>query len=151
MKKFSTILILLLAVASFGFAADFNAVFQPIGENHLITFTTSVDSVDTLVSSDFTLTLYDDGGFSSYPVKCWSKATSTLGSPKLTAYVQGSWDQSTYTNIDTIFSASTSETAALVDLDMNGALYPYYRIYLLGVALNRSDTELTIKWLLYHR
>ncbi len=144
-------MIMLLSLFSLGSAADFTSVWYPMGDNHLVTFSTEVDSVDTLVSDTFTLTLYDNDSFSSYPIKCWSQATSTLGSPKLTAYVQGSWDKSTYTNVDTIFSASTSEAVALVDLDLNGNVYPYYRIYLLGVALNRSDTELDIKWLLYHR
>lgn len=151
MRRITTIALILISLAGMGFGADFNAVFSAQSANHLVSFETSVDSVDTLVTDNFTLTLYDDDGFSSYPIKSWSKATSTLGSPKLTAYVQGTWDKVNYTNVDTIFSGSTSETATLVDLDLNGAIYPYYRIYLLGVALNRSDTELQMKWLLYHK
>jgi hypothetical protein len=138
---------------------------QPYGE--IFRFTCTVDSIDTLTSATFKLGKYDNvywgsnrdtvstmdtlasgafltiadkGGHVGRPFWIQYQATSAAGSPKITGYIEGSFDGSNWDPVDTLFTDLTSETRTVAQLNFNNKKYPQYRMKIFGVALNRSDT-----------
>ncbi len=127
-------------------------------QGEMLRFTATVDSVDTLTSNVFHLDKYDHVYWGKatdattkeiFPFRIQYQASSAAGSPKLTAYVQASFDKANWFNADTVFADLTSETLTRADLDLNNVKAPYYRILLYGVALNRKDTVFDIDWWCY--
>ncbi len=140
----------------------------PLYPGEQIRFTGAVDSVGTLYSKAFNLRKYDgvhwgvaqDAVASSatapgywnalrFPFKVRYQATSVLGSPKLSAYVQANFaldsTDANWANVDTLFTDLTAETVADIDVDLNDKKYPWYRLKIVGVALGRSDQAIDIK------
>jgi hypothetical protein len=126
-----------------------NAVKSYSNYNEIIRFTCTVDSLDTLTSSAFQLGKYDHLSWTSLPFSLTYQATSTAGTPKLTIYVQGSMDGTTYAAVDTICTDYVAETLTKTTLDLNNIKYAYYKIIVYGVALNNSDTAFDMRLLLY--
>lgn len=154
-------------------ATNGNAYKIPHYPGEIKYFECTVDSVDTLTSNYFSLGKWDAvywgtpqdtvpkgyivAGDTSYyadqqrsPFKLQYQASSTLGSPKITGYVQGSFDLTNWVNVDTLFTDLTSESLTRADLDLNNEKYPWYRVVIYGVALNRSDTTFIMRWYCYH-
>ena len=132
----------------------------------VIRFTCTVDSVDTLTSASFTLGKYDNaywgtprdtvGNLDSTlaanlgkPFRLQYTATSVLAAPKLTGYVQGSFDGTNWDAVDTLFTDFVSESRTVANYDLNNRKYPFYRVVIYGVALNRSDTVFDMYWWCY--
>lgn len=149
LNLFTLLFLLVLSALVFAqgsWTANAKRTGQPFGD--VYRFTCTVDSVDTLTSFVFKLGRYDhvywgtpaDTTNIEYPFRIQYTATSTLGSPKLTGYVQGSFDGSNWDAVDTLFTNLTSESRTVADLDLNNKKYPQYRVVVYGVAPNRSDT-----------
>ena len=111
---------------------------QPYGS--LFHFTCTVDSLDTLTSSNFKLGKYDNVAWASLPFAYQIKVSSVLGGVKVTAYLQGSFDGTNWANVDTLVSAYTTETLATGTRYLNDLKRPIYRLLIYGVALNSPDT-----------
>lgn len=126
-------------------------------------FTCTVDSLDTLTSNTFDLEKFQNANWGAatdtaqvgqLPFKVQYQATSTLGAPRLTAYVQASMDGTNWFNVDTLFSDFTSESITRADLDLNNQKYPYYRLLIYGITgspPNRSDTIFDLYFYAYQR
>jgi type 1 fimbria pilin len=134
-------------------------------------FTCTVDSLDTLWSNEFTLGKYNgvhwgvvqdtltsdtlNGYWNSnrQPFKIRAQISSTLGNPKVSAWVEGNFvgdsTSTAWVVVDTLFVDRTAETLLYLDVDLNNQKYPYYRVKVQGVALNRSDTVFDLKWHCY--
>lgn len=110
-----------------------------------------IDSIDTDTSASFTLAKFNNVSFSDMPIKVQYQAVSTLGTPKLTVYIDGSFDGTNWVRVDTLVTDLTSEAVTQADLDLNNQKYPYYRQTASGVASNHSDTTFYTKWYLYQR
>ncbi len=190
MKKLTTfILILMISIFTVpAFAGDgtwSNDAVKVTGfagekQGRMLTFTCTVDSVDTLTSSTFSLAKYDsykelyssftlDGDTVHYGTAFTDTlksvdvlfseisietpyayiATSVLGSPKLTTYIQGSYDESNWFNVDTLCTDLTGETLVKETAQLFRYHVPYYRAIVYGVALNRSDTVFDFRFYFY--
>jgi len=112
-------------------------------------FTCTVDSLDTLTSSSFTLGKFDAVSWTTMPFSLEYLLTSVLGTAKITGYVQGSFDGSNWHAVDTLFTDFTTETRTRATIDLNNHKRPYYRVIIYGVALNRPDTVLDLYWYAY--
>lgn len=84
-----------------------------------------------------------------HPFKVQYQLTSAAGAPKMTAYVQASIDKTNWFNVDTLFSNVTSESITRIDVDLNNEKWPYYRLAVYGVALNRSDAIFDARFFAY--
>ncbi|MDD5061479.1 MAG: hypothetical protein PHN44_04250 [Candidatus Marinimicrobia bacterium] len=129
------------------------------GENQgrMITFTCTVDSVDTLTSKTFSLAKYDGnfytvdtaGAAHFQDVPYAYIASSAAGAPKLTTYLMGSYDETNWFKVDSLYVADTGETLKTGVVSLFNYHVPYYRAVVYGVALNRSDTILDFRFYLY--
>lgn len=169
MKKLSYIMLIGLILALLIFAVpvfsqgnwsnDAKTLTGFAGENQgrMIVFTCTVDSVDTLISSTFSLAKYDGAYYTTdasgnaifQDVPYAYIATSALGSPKLTTYIQGSYDQSNWFVVDTLCTNLTSESLTTGTAQLFRYHIPYYRAVVYGVALNRSDTIFDFRFYCY--
>mgnify|MGYP000729630150 CR=1 FL=1 len=164
MKKFISFFMILMLISVLTFASGSwtnNAVkitgFAGEKQGSMLIFTCSVDSVDTLTSGTFSLAKYDGNYFTVdtagtshfQEVPYAYIATSALGSPKLTCYIQGSYDQSNWFNVDTLCTDLTSESLAIGTAQLFRYHVPYYRTIVYGVALNRSDTVFDFRFYLF--
>lgn len=116
-----------------------NAYETKIGTAKLIKFSGKIDSLSTLSSNPFNLNGYNTDYY-SYPLSAQKLFTSTSGTPKVKVIIQGTFNGSTYTNIDTIGVADSVESVVKANYDMNGAIYPQYRLTITGATNNRRDT-----------
>lgn len=161
---FLTILmaILLVAIPAFSqgsWSNNASIVTGFAGENQgrMIVFTCAVDSVDTLISSTFSLAKYDGSYYTTdtsgnaifQEVPYAYIATSALGSPKLTTYIQGSYDQSNWFVVDTLCTDLTSESLTKGTAQLFRYHIPFYRAVVYGVELNRSDTIFDFRFYCY--
>jgi len=135
------------------------------GENQgrMIVFTCAVDSVDTLTSKTFSLAKYDGckelysaldsiyilSSEMSIEVPYAYIANSILGSPKVTTYIQGSYDQLNWFNVDTLCTNLTSESLTKGTAQLFRHHVPYYRAVVYGVAQNRRDTVFDFRFYFY--
>ena len=129
--------------------------FEGEKQGSMLTFTCSVDSVDTLTSSTFSLAKYDGYKelYSSQEVSIETPyayiATSAAGSPKITCYIQGSYDESNWFVVDTLCTDLTSETLAKSTAQLFRYHVPYYRAIVYGIALCRSDAVFDFRFYFY--
>lgn len=171
MKKIVSFLLLsmlLLALSVPGLAGDgtwsndakLSTGFAGEKQGAMRIFTCIVDSVDTLTSETFSLARYDGyavhadsatglGQWIRPEVPAGWLATSSAGTPKVTAYVQGSYDESNWFNVDTVATDLTAETLQKGTLQLLRYLVPYYRVVVYGVATNNPDTVFDLRLYLY--
>ena len=107
----------------------------------VVKMTFALDSVGTLTSNSWDASEYDDVVYSTQGLAFAYKLTSAAGSPKITAVLWGSMDNSNFFIIDTLLSAVTSETATASYADMNGLNAPYHRVVLTGIAAGRKQSR----------
>lgn len=159
MKKLFTILFLMiaglvnLASAQTG-SYTRDAVFQPRFPGETLRFTCALDSIDADTSRSFSLAKYDAAIRAGAPIFAQRTFTSAAGGVKISTYIDGSFDGTTWTAVDTLATDVTSESVTNVTIDMNYSakpIFPYYRIRNAGVALNRSDSVADWIFYLYHR
>lgn len=153
MKKFLSILMVFLMAVTFVFAGDGTWSIDASKREHVpaqgevITFACSVDSIDTLTSRTFSMTEFDgmaDSTFSEVPMAY--KVSSSAGTPKVTVYIQGSYDDENYFSIDTIATDQTAETLQKGFVDVFKYIVPYHQVVIEGIETSRADTEFKM-WL----
>ena len=146
---------LILSIACASFAGDGtwsnNAEVIEHYPGAIIYFKCTVDSIDTLTSRSFTLSRWDGANFSTSPIWYQRTLNSAAGTPKITTYIQGSFDGSTWVAVDTLGSAVTTESTTQGSIDLNNKKFPYYRFIDYGVALNHSDTIDRWWFYMYHK
>ena len=127
-----------------------NAVESYKGYNLEIKFECSVDTTDTLTSNAFRLSKFDNVNWTSFPFTVHTLVSSTLGSPKVSVYIEGYEPiNGTWAVIDTLFEDRTAETVLTSTVDLNNTKREQYRFVIYGVALNRSDTLFKSRMLCY--
>jgi hypothetical protein len=110
-----------------------------------------VDSLTNYVSKTFDLSGYDNGGFVSYPLFVGKVISSTLGTPHVFTYIQGSYDNSNWVNVDTIATNDSVETYNTTTIDLNGKYFPLYRVFVDGITGNRSDSMIKVHIYAYRK
>lgn len=155
MKKVFIIAFLLIFVLMLPLVADTwisNAVESKVsGDGMTLTFACSVDSVDTLTSNVFDLSNYNEDSWSTYPINYQLYNTSTLGKPRLTAYIYGTMDNSNWFVADTLFSTDSLETVRYKTADFNNKKAVLYKMIIYGTTGNRSDTGLNLIMYFYRK
>lgn len=145
-------LLLMISIPVFASGAwTSNAVWAKSGEDQTLTFTCSVDSVDTLTSNSFRLDKYNSDSWTTYPIPYQVYNTSVLGAPKLTVYIQGSNDGTNFFAVDTLFSDDVTETVRYFTANLNNKKAVVFRMAVYGIALCRSDALMRIIFHLYRR
>ena len=76
-------------------------------------------------------------------------ASSVLGSPKITTYIQGSYDESNWFDVDTLCTDLTGETLVKGTAQLFRYHVPYYRAVVYGIALCRSDAAFDFRFYSY--
>lgn len=142
----------MLAVAQ-GYTRD--AVFGPTYPGETIRVTVTLDSVNSYTSRTFSLAKYDAQRWAPQPVYAQKLITSVKGKPYVSAYVDGSFDGTNWFACDTLMTADSSETAAVLQINFSNYKFPNYRIRCAGISYpsgkNRIDTVLDMIWYLYHK
>lgn len=134
-------------------------------------WTATVDSIDTLSSYSFQLNDYLDAywgspmdtvtvvdtsanwtmpkshfmGLIPKPFRYQLNCASVGGSVKLTIYIDGSLDGTNWHRVDTLATNYATETPSTGTVNLNNGKFHYYRIYILGVATNGSDTTFDLR------
>jgi len=143
--------VVLTLLITFGAQAQTKITTNNIGTSQVVSFEMIVDSLSTLTTNPFTLSSFDGESFYTYPLSYGYILTSVAGLPRVSMFIQGSFDGSTnWTNADTLATSDSTETFRKLSFDLNNAKYPYYRISVTGTAGNRRDTDLKF-WLYAYR
>lgn len=158
MKKTSLFVLFLVAMSGLANAQSGSytrdAVFQPRFPGETIRFTCALDSIDADTSRSFSLAKYDAAIRAGAPIFAQRTFTSAAGGVVISTYIDGSFDGTTWTVVDTLAMDVTSESVTNVTIDMNYSakpIFPYYRLRNAGGALNRSDSVADWILYLYHR
>lgn len=133
------LLLVLSALAQTDGTWTTNAEVTNLTQGKVVKFTFALDSVGTLNSNSWEVSEFDDYLWATETIQASYKLTSANGSPKITAVIQGSMDNTNFAVIDTLFSAITGEAQAFCNTDMNSIHAPYLRLQLVGVAAGRAD------------
>ncbi len=123
---------------------------EPITGGKVITVTASVDSLDTLSTKAFGLGQFQNYDWDTYPFSYGYLLTSAAAKPYIRCVVQGSYDNSTYFAVDTLF-ADSAETFTKETANLNKGKYPYYRFYITGYTGNRADATMKLWFYAYQR
>lgn len=157
-KTFLFVLFLMVSLSGLAHAQSGSytrdAVFQPRFPGETLRFTCALDSIDADTSRSFSLAKYDAAIRAGAPIFAQRTFTSAAGGVKISTYIDGSFDGTTWTAVDTLATDVTSESVTNVTIDMNYSakpVFPYYRLRNAGVALNRSDSVADWIFYLYHR
>lgn len=158
MKRFLllslALLMPILAMAQTGTYTK-DAVFAGNYPGETVRFTCALDSIDADTSRTFSLGRYDSHSFSDAPIWVQRKITSAAGKPYVTVYIDGTIDGTNWFACDTLVTADSTETAGLIQLNLNNKKFTGYRMRANGVQYgsgkNRSDTIFDTIWYLYHR
>lgn len=137
-----------LQAQSGAYTAD--AVFTPHYPGYTVRFTCALDSVDVDTSRTFSFASSDAAIQAGAPIYAQRSIVSASGTPKVSTYIDGSYDGSTWFACDTLGTDVTSETTASVTVDLNVSakgVFPWYRMRNVGVATNNPDT--IADWILY--
>jgi len=148
---------LLLALCSSLFAQtgsySRDAVFSSPGDvATTLRFTAAIDSIDADTSRTFSLYKWDGPhSWTTYPIRAQRNFNSAAAGVEITTYIDGTFDGVAWTAVDTLGTEVTTEGKTIVEFDLNGKRFPYYRMRLLGSTPNRSDATADWIWYLYHR
>lgn len=130
MKRITLILVLLFAFM-YTYGQD-DYVFGPASIEGLGSASDTLTNNDTIV--DFTVRVKTQ---KLLKLNAGTKSTEVSGTPAYSAFLQGSFDNSTYTNIDTITHSGGGDDAGV--FDQINATYNYYRIRFDGTAAAQSS------------
>ncbi|MCA0387931.1 MAG: hypothetical protein LCH52_05495 [Bacteroidetes bacterium] len=123
---------------------------ENITGGRLITVTASVDSTDTLSTKAFGLGNFQNYDWDTYPFSFSYLLASASGKPYIRTKVEGSYDNSTWFIVDTLF-ADSAETFTKSTANLNKGKYPYYRFKIIGYTGNRKDATLKLWFYAYRR
>lgn len=128
-----------------------DAVFTSTFPGDKIEFECALDSVDADTSRTLSLARHDGLSFTDHPISAFYKLTSAAGTPKISTYIDGTFDGVTWFAVDTLLTDATSETATKTTITLNNHKYPFYRMRNVGVATNNPDSVIRWIWYLYYR
>ena len=111
-----------------GFQTNGNTIVNELTDGMTGYWYVLLDSLQTYNSKHFSLNKYDNESYYTYPPQFARLLTSSAGTPKVTAIVQGTYDQSNYTNVDTLMNANSTETFTRGSFNINDWKFPLYRI-----------------------
>lgn len=142
-----------MTVNSYGQAGAYSkdAKFSPTYPGETVEFQCNVDSLGADTSRTFTLAKYDGVSWTDHPISTFRLLTSAAGTPKISTYIDGSFDGSTWFVVDTLGTDITSESATKSTTSLKNLKYPYYRMRNKGGAANRRDSIIKWIWYLYHK
>lgn len=123
---------------------------ESITGGKLYSVTASVDSLDTLSTKAFGLGNFQSYDWDTYPFSFSYLLTSAAAKPYIRTTVEGSYDNSTWFAVDTLFADSV-ETFTKSTANLNKGKYPYYRFTIIGYTGNRSDATLKLWFYAYRR
>lgn len=152
MKTRSIILALCFAMLFLFTAESMAQVNTPTekfdGSSLMLTMSSPVDSLSTVNGEWINISKFDGDNFYTYSPSYGKLLTSAKGTPKVTVTIEGSFDQTNVSVIDTVGGPSDSlETFAASKTDLNNRKFPYIRFKFKGEARNRRDT--IVKTVLY--
>lgn len=147
MKRFAFLAFLLTLIV--GLNAQTMKVEQITG-GKVITVTSAVDSLDTLNTKVFGLGQFQNYDWDTYPFSYGYLLTSAAAKPYIRCVVQGSYDNSTFFAVDTLF-ADSAETFTKGTANLNKGKYPYYRFQITGYTGNRADATMKLWFYAYKR
>lgn len=156
MKKIIFVVMLALAMVPVTFGQfTTNTSSTGVGESRYWYWAGTIDSVDTMYSNVFSLSEFDAVSFYDYPINYAKLWESTIGMPFVKVFIQGTYDRSNYTVVDTL-AIDSLETFARGNLNINDYKFPYYRLMIEGYTAgdgdkNKSDTAFKIWLYAYHR
>lgn len=133
------------------FTTDAVPSLVPSGE--LLTFVCPLDSVDLDTSKAFSLGRYDYGIRAGQSISV-ERVITSAGTPKITTYIDKSFDKTNWLACDTIGTDVTSKTRTVIQVDLNASTAgsaPWYRMRAIGVATNTHDSIIYYKFYLHHR
>ena len=145
-----SIFVLSLSFTQAQWTSGYSPLKKTLQNGFYLDFGLTVDSVTEYTSSVFSLDQYDNQSFYTYPLTVAFKQNSVLGTPYVTAIIQGSFDNSNWLTIDTLMYKDSTEIATKKTIDMNGYKFPLYRMFINGDTTtgvnvaNRSDTVLRL-------
>lgn len=148
MKRQLMAFITALAILATVFGGAFGAVEITLVKSYdvgaqLWTWTATLDSVANDTSATFSLSNYDHVNWTNFPFSYFIQASTTGDSVNVTTYIEGSFEGTTWTAVDTI-AAITSETAATGTIDFNNVKRPLYRMRQVDLAKLEEDTTTTV-------
>lgn len=114
-----------------------------VSAGRVVEVTGDVDSLDNISTKAFSLGKNILTDWSANPVRVGYLIASESGTPKVRCILQGSYDDTNFFNVDTLF-ADSSETFMNTTANLNGGKYPLYRVYLTGYTGNRADTNVKL-------
>lgn len=151
--KLSHFISVLMLVMVFAFTTEAqwtqNYTVQKLNGTSLVQFKGEIDSLVTLTSNTFTLSNYDKESFMTYPLTMVKKTGST-GTPKIDAFVKGSFDKTNWITCDTLMLADSVKTYSYNSVDLNNRKFPYYQVVVTGVTTNGLNSTFDI-WLYLYR
>ena len=156
MKRFFFLILFVLGTVAYSQSA-FTTGFSPKVEYKntgiIITVKGTIDTTDELNSSAFGLVGFDKVDFYTYPLTAAVKLAGTsLTTRRVSAFIQASYDNSNWANVDTISNADSVNTVILkTALNLNGYRAPYYRISVKGATTGNDNTTFDIRVYAYRR
>jgi len=126
-----------------------DAVFTQAYPGETLHFTCQPDSVAKDTSRAFSIGRYitEDRDMSANPIYAQRTISSVLGAVKVTTFIDGSFNGTTWFACDTLGTDVATETATVVTIDLNGKRFPKYRMRSNNIATGRPDT--ICDWILY--
>ena len=145
LKSLFAVIAVLIATMSVTAPAQITTSFvQPnVSSKATVTIHANVDSLTTYTSGPFGLSGYDAESFYTYPL-AYGKKLASAGTPKISAYIDGSYGFSTWTVVDTILTTDSVTTFASGTLDLNNKHFPQYRVRIIGATGNRRDSQVDL-------
>ena len=112
----------------------------------------TIDTANTLNSNSFKLLGYDKVDLYTYPLNAGVLLSGTsTATRKVHIFIQGSHDNSNWSNIDTISNADSANTIlAKTALNLNTYRMPFYRLSVVGATSANNDTGFKV-WLYGYR
>ena len=142
--NFKKLIMVLFLAVSFMFGQSdgtwtANAEVINLAQGKVVKFTFSLDSAGTLTSNSFAVHEHDDFLWSTETIQATYKFTSVDSLPKLSCYIDGSYDNSNFARIDTLFSDAAGEVQVFANTDLNSIHAPYLRVTFVGIELGADD------------
>jgi len=126
-----------------------DASFSPMYPGEKLRFTCQPDSVAKDTSRAFSIGKYvhETRTLSTHPIYAQRTISSVLGAVKVTTFIDGSFNGTTWFACDTLGTDVATETATVVTIDLNDKRFPFYRMRSNNIATGRPDT--ICDWILY--
>ncbi len=149
-----TFMVLLVALALFTLMppAAAQTVTVDVDElkpsGRLVKITAEIDTVATRYSVGFSLAGYIGESLSTYPISFDYILAAASGSDvdSLAVFLQGSNDETNWTNVDTLSAGLGTASQTYGTMDLNSLKYAYYRGKFTGLG---SNTNAVLTWNIY--